>query len=243
MKQAKVNLDGAALSLLHPLVSGATTLALRCREAHWNVKGPNFGPLHELFGDFYDFMNDWADTLAERVVQQGGAAWALDSYTGPGLIGDEKFLLENIAIAGNSLATIVHTTIPKLGDDETSKDVLIEFGRELEKWVWKIEAHLMEFKRLGEAKPETEVAEETIAGPVKGTGRFLTEGEIRAAAQTPVKDFSAIVTARSILVKSASGHIYAFDENVMPISKAKDPSEQDEAQRWLQENFNEVLGD
>lgn len=29
----------------------------------------------------------------------------------------------------------------------------------------------------------------------------------------------------------------------MPTSKAKDPSEQDEAQRWLQENFNEVLGD
>jgi len=238
MKQAKVNLDGAALSLLHPLVSGATTLALRCREAHWNVKGPNFGPLHELFGDFYDFMNDWADTLAERVVQQGGAAWALDSYTGPGLIGDEKFLLENIAIAGNALATIVHTTIPKLGDDETSKDVLIEFGRELEKWVWKIEAHLMEFKRLSEANPETEVAEETVMSKKEGTARFLTEADL-----TPKKAFSAIVTARSILVKSASGHIYAFDENIMPTSKAKDPSEQDEAQRWLQENFNEVLGD
>lgn len=242
MKQAKVNLDGAALTLLHPLVSGATTLALRCREAHWNVKGPSFLPLHELFGDFYDFMNDWADTLAERIVQQGGAACALEGFSGPPLLGDEKFLLESIAVAGNALATIVHTTVPQLGDDETTKDVLIEFGRELEKWVWKIEAHLVEFKRLDEGNSETEVAEEAVVSKKDGPGRFMTEGELTP--QMPqLKEFSAIVTAKSILVKSASGHIYAFDENVMPTSKAKDPSEQDEAQRWLQENFNEVLGD
>ena len=219
MKQAKVNLDGGAVTLLSPLITGVTSLALRCREAHWNVKGPNFGPLHELFGSFYDFMNDWADTIAERVVQQGGVAASLATFDGPPMIGDEKTLLEGITFKANAMAEIIHAVIPQLGDDETTKDVLIEFGRELEKWIWKIEAHLMEFKRL---EPAPDMPKLTTANK-----------------KAPV--FSAVITDNSILVKAASGHIYAFDENSMPTSKAKDPSEQDEAQRWLQENFDEIL--
>ena len=216
---SKLNLDGAATTLLHPFVIGATLLALHSREAHWNVKGPNFGPLHELFGDFYDFINDWADTFAERIVQQGGVATTINgNYDGRPLIGDEKTLLGAISTEANALAEITHTVIPQVGDDETTKDALIEFGRELEKWIWKIESHLQEFAPVG---AQTEVPENL--GP------------------TDSSKFAAIVTERAIIVKSASGHAYKFDENIMPLSPAKNAAEQIEAATWLQQNFDSIF--
>ena len=149
MKNAKVQLDGAALKVLPALVSGTTAVALGCREAHWNVKGPNFGPLHELFGDLYDFFNDWADTLAERVVQQGGVASALEGWQGGGpIIGDEQALLSQVSAMSNVMAEMIHESIPLMGNDETSKDALTEYGRDLEKWVWKLESHLQQFQRV-----------------------------------------------------------------------------------------------
>ena len=209
MKNAKVQLDGAALKVLPALVSGTTAVALGCREAHWNVKGPNFGPLHELFGDLYDFFNDWADTLAERVVQQGGVASALEGWQGGGpIIGDEQALLSQVSAMSNVMAEMIHESIPLMGNDETSKDALTEYGRDLEKWVWKLESHLQQFQRVED-------------GP---------------------EQFSAVVTARSILVKSASGHVYGFDENRRLTTRNKDKSEAEEAERWLQENMDEILG-
>jgi starvation-inducible DNA-binding protein len=153
-KRAKVPYEGAEqnVALVQALVGQTTTLALRSREAHWNVKGSNFGPLHELFGDFYDFMNDWADTLAERVVQQGSVAQAINGGWEPRpTVGDETSLIKEIAVAANTLAQDINSALLVIGgtEDKTTEDILIEFGRDLEKWVWKIESHLMDFQKVG----------------------------------------------------------------------------------------------
>ena len=160
-KNSQLNLDGAepVLAILQSLTSETTALALRCREAHWNVKGPNFGPLHELFGDVYDFTNDWTDTLAERVVQQGGVASAMSSPWEPRpMVGDENALLNEVASGANHLAEQIHLALTQLtagSGDESTKDILIEFGRELEKWVWKVESHLKEFQKVAKARCPT----------------------------------------------------------------------------------------
>lgn len=235
MKSSKLHLDGAALALLHPLVISTTSLALRSREAHWNVKGPNFGPLHELFGDFYDFTNDWADTLAERIVQQGGVAIALSGYDGQPLIGDEKTLIEGIAYRANVLAEMVHSTIPQVGADETTKDALIEFGRELEKWIWKIESHLQEFKKVQEVQvEEVGVTVEVEPEQVPAT---TTLGVL------PQEKFSAKVTDRAIVVMSSQGRVFTFDENCQSLSKTKTAGEVRAAAEWLKANFDQVMAD
>jgi quercetin dioxygenase-like cupin family protein len=46
----------------------------KTRHAHWNVKGPGFVALHELFDDVAERVEGHCDLLAERVVALGGAA-------------------------------------------------------------------------------------------------------------------------------------------------------------------------
>lgn len=44
------------------------------KHAHWNVKGPEFMQLHELFDSIAERVEEGCDLLAERVVTLGGIA-------------------------------------------------------------------------------------------------------------------------------------------------------------------------
>lgn len=52
---------------LNRLVSAMTTLQLAYRDAHWNVEGPNFIPLHDFFGNSYADISNTVDDVAERL--------------------------------------------------------------------------------------------------------------------------------------------------------------------------------
>ena len=60
--------------LLNARLADALDLAGQCKQAHWNVKGPNFSALHELFDMLHANVNVHVDTIAERVVALGGTA-------------------------------------------------------------------------------------------------------------------------------------------------------------------------
>lgn len=68
-----LGLDEAALttnrSILHALLASEYVLATKMRNFHWNVKGPTFMMLHEMFGEMYTALNDQADEIAERIRQ------------------------------------------------------------------------------------------------------------------------------------------------------------------------------
>jgi starvation-inducible DNA-binding protein len=138
-------------SSLVSLLGLVISLSHRTQEAHWNVKGEHFGPLHELFGDFYAFLLDFSDTVAERIVQQGGIATA--SNDGEPIFGDATTLLQKITTDANVLAVGTKTLQGSCGEDKVTEDILIEYGRELEKWVWKIESHLTQVAKVA-AKQE-----------------------------------------------------------------------------------------
>ena len=44
------------------------------KQAHWNVKGPHFIGLHELFDQIDEAVESYVDLIAERIVQLGGVA-------------------------------------------------------------------------------------------------------------------------------------------------------------------------
>lgn len=151
MKKARLQFEesGAVVGLLQSLTGLTQTLALRSREAHWNIKGARFGTLHELFGDLYDFANDWVDTLAERIVQQGGVAAALTGGWEPAPeLGDDTTLIKHLVQLTTKLAEQLHEATEMVNEDESTKDILIEFNRELERWLWKLEAHLQEVVKV-----------------------------------------------------------------------------------------------
>lgn len=129
------------------LLTASLSLSNRVQEAHWNVKGTSFGPLHELFGEIYDFLIDAADLIAERIVQLGGQAIANPS--GGPLFGDDMTLLVSLKDALQELSEGFKAGIElSITHDQVSGDIFIELGRETEKWLWKVEAHTQKVEQL-----------------------------------------------------------------------------------------------
>jgi starvation-inducible DNA-binding protein len=99
-------------------------LATVARKAHWNVRGPLFGQLHDLFGKLYDACSAHADILAEHVAMLGltvrgdHADVAKSAAADP--IGDET--------DGIELASLIfdrtQITIAEIGDARSTVDEL-----------------------------------------------------------------------------------------------------------------------
>src|SRR5215831_4784659 len=62
------------IDLLNDRLADAIDLQTQCKYAHWNVKGPQFIALHELFDKVNEDVEDYVDLIAERAVQLGGNA-------------------------------------------------------------------------------------------------------------------------------------------------------------------------
>src|SRR5262245_37397961 len=63
------------VELLNARLADAIDLQTQMKQAHWNVKGPNFIALHELFDKINEDVEDYVDTIAERAVTLGGVAF------------------------------------------------------------------------------------------------------------------------------------------------------------------------
>jgi starvation-inducible DNA-binding protein len=63
-----------AVELLNARLADCINLQTQTKQAHWDVKGPNFIALHELFDKINEDVEDYVDDIAERVVQLGGVA-------------------------------------------------------------------------------------------------------------------------------------------------------------------------
>ena len=61
-------------ALMNQRLASAVDLQMQMKQAHWNVKGPSFIGLHELFDKVAEAVEDYVDMIAERIVQLGGIA-------------------------------------------------------------------------------------------------------------------------------------------------------------------------
>jgi starvation-inducible DNA-binding protein len=62
------------ITLLNARVADAIDLKLAVNQARWNIRGPGFIALHELFDQIATRVDDHADVMAERLIQLGGHA-------------------------------------------------------------------------------------------------------------------------------------------------------------------------
>src|SRR5438046_3389700 len=67
-QQAKI------IELLNRRLADAIDLQLQSRQAYWNVKGPHFMALRELFDKIAGEVEGYADLIGERIVQLDGMA-------------------------------------------------------------------------------------------------------------------------------------------------------------------------
>ncbi len=141
-----------AIEVLAPRLADAIDLRLQVKQAHWNVKGPNFIALHQLFDKVADEADEWADELAERITALAGVAEGTLQAIGKrsGLAAYSLTLtegLQHLAALQSVLAQFgreIRTSIDlatKL-DDAGTADLFTQLSREVDKQLWFIEAHL-----------------------------------------------------------------------------------------------------
>ena len=71
------NTRKAMINVLQKRLSDTIDLAAQAKQAHWNVKGPNFIALHELFDGLHGELTAHTDLIAERLVALGGQAYGM----------------------------------------------------------------------------------------------------------------------------------------------------------------------
>jgi starvation-inducible DNA-binding protein len=139
------------IDILGARLADAIDLQLQAKQAHWNVKGPSFIALHELFDKVVDQVQEYADLLAERIVQLGGIAEGtarvvaqrteLDEYPPAIAAGSEHVaaLASSLAAFGVRVRRAIDP-IQGLGDADTA-DIVTEISRGTDKLLWIVEAH------------------------------------------------------------------------------------------------------
>ncbi|MGH7036287.1 MAG: DNA starvation/stationary phase protection protein Dps [Stellaceae bacterium] len=148
------NTKTASINILNARLAEAIDLALLTKQAHWNIKGPQFIALHEMIDGFRTEIDTHVDTLAERVVQLGGTALGtvqavakatpLAPY--PTDIHQSKdhlaALIERYGKAANAARAAIDET-DEAGDADTA-DIFTAYSRALDKSLWFLEAHIQE---------------------------------------------------------------------------------------------------
>lgn len=125
-------------------------LAAAAKQAHWNVKGPNFQSLHALFDDASTEFRNFADDVAERAVALGSVAHGTVQDVGAGTTfspyptktSDWQALTRELLTRCEAMAARLRASAGAMDDEPATQDLYIEILRGLEKRAWMIEAHL-----------------------------------------------------------------------------------------------------
>lgn len=140
------------VEILNARLADSIDLKSQIKQAHWNVKGMSFIALHELFDEVATGIEEYTDTIAERVTILGGTAEGtvrvsaekstLNQY--PMEITDGRDHVEAVSTALADFGKKVRANIDdadEAGDMDTA-DLFTEVSRGTDKLLWFVEAHI-----------------------------------------------------------------------------------------------------
>jgi starvation-inducible DNA-binding protein len=137
------------VEMLNRRLADAIDLQLQSRQAYWNVKGPHFMALRALFDKVAKGVEEYANLIAERIVQLGGKA------EGTAHAVAVRSSLDGHVLASadwNSHIGALSTTLTDFGKharyasaqatelkDADTADIFTEIARGIDKWLWFVE--------------------------------------------------------------------------------------------------------
>ncbi|MCE9604478.1 MAG: DNA starvation/stationary phase protection protein Dps [Planctomycetia bacterium] len=141
-----------AVALLNSRLADALDLESQTKQAHWNVKGPNFIALHELFDDIHEDVGTYVDDIAERAAQLGGRVLgtvrvAAGSSKLPEYPLDITCGKDHVAALSTALSVFGKLARQAIDDsagfnDADTADLFTGVSRGIDKWLWMVESHL-----------------------------------------------------------------------------------------------------
>ncbi len=142
----------ALIALLNQLLADTFDLVSQTKQAHWNVKGPQFMQLHLFYDTLYEGLEVYVDEIAERVtsldgVAVGTARSAAAASRIPELpIGPINSLesVDLLLTRYKGLASHVREAIDEADEigETAASDLFTDMVRDLDKWSWFLQAHL-----------------------------------------------------------------------------------------------------
>jgi starvation-inducible DNA-binding protein len=145
---------GSLIEILNEHLADAIDLHLQAKQAHWNIKGPNFVGLHALFDQVAAQALEYSDEIAERTVALGGIArgtlQAVSRQTQlreyPLEPGDWR---SHVQAMRDALATFGRGARKAIDDatalnDADTADLFTEISRGVDKSLWMVEAHVQD---------------------------------------------------------------------------------------------------
>lgn len=151
----KETIRRSTVQQLNPLVADLTDLHSRIKQAHWNLRGEAFYPIHRLLDEFADSIRKHTDEVAERSTALGGIVEGTlsDAAAKTDLGGAEEpsskkatqrdwltELADSYASCGERVLAAIKATDDQ--DDFVSADLLTDVLHDLDQQLWIIESHL-----------------------------------------------------------------------------------------------------
>lgn len=140
------------IEILNAQLADTFDMVSLIKQAHWNVKGAQFIALHQLYDEIAQNLLAYVDMIAERATALGGTAlgtvrMAADSSR---LSPYPQELVQDMATVrflADQMAQLAQTTRAaadqaEMLHDMGTNDLFIEIVRDLDKWLWFLEAHL-----------------------------------------------------------------------------------------------------
>ncbi len=136
---------------LSRLLADSYTLYLKTHNYHWNVEGPQFNTLHQMFETHYTELATAVDEIAERIRALGvKAPGSYSRYAGLTSIeegsGDESAeeMIRQLVIGQETVARTARSVIELAGDanDEPTADLLTQRMQIHEKNAWMLRSML-----------------------------------------------------------------------------------------------------
>lgn len=140
------------IDIIQITLATVADLQSQTKQAHWNIKGPDFIALHKMFDKFSDQLIEIIDEIAESITRLGGTPMGTirnavinsllsDFPTIPftqinylsALASKYSIFLDHLLISADRIGQI---------GDPTTQNYYLEIARDIEKILWFIEATL-----------------------------------------------------------------------------------------------------
>ena len=141
------NVRTQTAEILNGRLAAAIDLHGQLKQAHWNVRGPTFIAVHELFDKVAEEAESYSDLLAERAAGLGAVAEGTVRVAAersflvpyPLRIADIFAVAATLAAFGQSAREAIGQSAA-IGDADTA-DLLTEISRGVDHQLWLVESH------------------------------------------------------------------------------------------------------